>query len=294
MNTKYNITRCYLEITNVCNLNCVFCPKTTRKKHMMTQEELTHWPPISPVRSSFFISISWANRFYIHNCHSLYTRRATKASYQWLPPTELSFHNALTCWMPYPTNCKFHSIRTKETTQTILNSTSTKSWHLPKRLPAEDVLLFYVYGTKVAIIRWTFSLSQMSRTELVQVMPWRENVLLCVAQPDRYSCRWNHCALLSGPWWKSQFGQSIWAKSRPHSFIATCPRHLSRIHQPHGSGAPLPTLRLRCYRQTIQEISHRGSLIPNLLSPIKKRLSRLSYSRTLFIIFQDSRTLFII
>ena len=263
MNTKYDITRCYLEITNICNLNCVFCPKTTRKKHMMTQEELTHWPPISPVWWSFFISISWANHFYIHNCHSLYTRRATKASYQWLPPTVLSFHNALTCWMPYPTNCKFHSIRTKETTQTILNSTSTKSWHLPKRLPAEDVLLFYVYGTKVAIVRWTFSLSQMSRTELVQVMPWRENVgfhpsfsrhgrikasfilliwlnenvLLCVAQPNRYSCRWNRCALLSGPWWKSQFGQSIWAKSRPHSFIATCPRHLSRIHQPHGSGA---------------------------------------------------------
>ena len=42
MNTKYDITRCYLEITNVCNLNCVFCPKTTRKKHMMTQEKLTH------------------------------------------------------------------------------------------------------------------------------------------------------------------------------------------------------------------------------------------------------------
>ncbi len=42
MDTKHNITRCYLEITNVCNLNCVFCPKTTRKKHMMTQEELTH------------------------------------------------------------------------------------------------------------------------------------------------------------------------------------------------------------------------------------------------------------
>ena len=33
------ITRCYLEITNVCNLNCVFCPKTTREKHTMTLEE---------------------------------------------------------------------------------------------------------------------------------------------------------------------------------------------------------------------------------------------------------------
>lgn len=33
------ITRCYLEITNVCNLNCLFCPKTTREKHTMTLDE---------------------------------------------------------------------------------------------------------------------------------------------------------------------------------------------------------------------------------------------------------------
>lgn len=33
------ITRCYLEMTNVCNLSCVFCPKTTRAKHTMTLEE---------------------------------------------------------------------------------------------------------------------------------------------------------------------------------------------------------------------------------------------------------------
>ena len=33
------ITRCYLEITNVCNLNCVFCPKTEREKHTLTLDE---------------------------------------------------------------------------------------------------------------------------------------------------------------------------------------------------------------------------------------------------------------
>ena len=33
------ITRCYLEITNVCNLDCVFCPKTVRKKHRLSIEE---------------------------------------------------------------------------------------------------------------------------------------------------------------------------------------------------------------------------------------------------------------
>lgn len=33
------ISRCYLEITNVCNLSCSFCPKTERKKHALTPEE---------------------------------------------------------------------------------------------------------------------------------------------------------------------------------------------------------------------------------------------------------------
>ena len=33
------ISRCYLEITNICNLNCLFCPKTDRKKGRLTLEE---------------------------------------------------------------------------------------------------------------------------------------------------------------------------------------------------------------------------------------------------------------
>lgn len=33
------IDRCYLEITNICNLDCVFCPKNARKKQRMTMEQ---------------------------------------------------------------------------------------------------------------------------------------------------------------------------------------------------------------------------------------------------------------
>ena len=33
------ITRCYLEITNICNLDCIFCPKTVRAKRSLTLRE---------------------------------------------------------------------------------------------------------------------------------------------------------------------------------------------------------------------------------------------------------------
>ncbi|MGN0214161.1 MAG: radical SAM/SPASM domain-containing protein [Muribaculaceae bacterium] len=33
------ILRCYLEITNICNLNCVFCPKTRRPPQTITAEQ---------------------------------------------------------------------------------------------------------------------------------------------------------------------------------------------------------------------------------------------------------------
>ncbi|MBQ8337072.1 MAG: radical SAM protein [Bacteroidaceae bacterium] len=33
------ITRCYLEITNICNLDCLFCPKTSRPKRSLSPDE---------------------------------------------------------------------------------------------------------------------------------------------------------------------------------------------------------------------------------------------------------------
>ena len=39
LNGNDMISRCYLEITNVCNLDCLFCPKTDRAKRLMSPEE---------------------------------------------------------------------------------------------------------------------------------------------------------------------------------------------------------------------------------------------------------------
>ena len=35
------LKRVYLEITNVCNLSCSFCPKTRRKSRFLTVEEFS-------------------------------------------------------------------------------------------------------------------------------------------------------------------------------------------------------------------------------------------------------------
>ena len=35
----------YLEISNICNLKCIFCPGTKRKKHSMTEEEFSSLLP---------------------------------------------------------------------------------------------------------------------------------------------------------------------------------------------------------------------------------------------------------
>lgn len=47
----------YLEISNICNLQCAFCPGTARKKHAMTEEEFTTLlPKLRP----------WSDFLYFH------------------------------------------------------------------------------------------------------------------------------------------------------------------------------------------------------------------------------------
>lgn len=47
----------YLEISNICNLNCSFCPGTRRKAHVMMEEEFTYFlPKLRP----------WSDYLYFH------------------------------------------------------------------------------------------------------------------------------------------------------------------------------------------------------------------------------------
>ena len=42
MKTKYSYSRAYVEITNICNRSCSFCPGTQREPRRMTQGEFSH------------------------------------------------------------------------------------------------------------------------------------------------------------------------------------------------------------------------------------------------------------
>ena len=65
------ITRCYLEITNVCNLSCVFCPKTERAKHTLTLDEFDALTSQLEGKVKFLYFHLMGEPFLIRCCRSL-------------------------------------------------------------------------------------------------------------------------------------------------------------------------------------------------------------------------------
>jgi len=68
----------YLEITNICNLDCSFCHKTARERRLMSDKEFDILTDRLRGKAKFLYFHLWASRRYTPLCHVSLTSRATR------------------------------------------------------------------------------------------------------------------------------------------------------------------------------------------------------------------------
>ena len=107
------IDRCYIEITNVCNLSCDFCPKHNRAERRMTAQEFDLSQTEFVVGLSSCISISWVSLCFILYCLISSVWRVKKVSVPYLLPTALYPLRRCASFLLFPTRCSYHYILTK-------------------------------------------------------------------------------------------------------------------------------------------------------------------------------------
>ena len=107
------IDRCYIEITNTCNLNCHFCPKHTREKRQLSAEEFNLLTDKIRGKVCFLYFHLMGEPLLIPCCHSLSQRHARKDSRRCLPLMEPSCTVPWNSSTPYPTRYNSPSIPTK-------------------------------------------------------------------------------------------------------------------------------------------------------------------------------------
>ena len=69
----------YIEITNVCNLKCKFCPETNRKKEFMTLEKFEEI--IRTFQAQF--SITWDINNLVSNLYGIYKNASDNKIYEY-------------------------------------------------------------------------------------------------------------------------------------------------------------------------------------------------------------------
>lgn len=70
----------YVEISNLCNLRCHFCPGTRRTPRRMSPEEFAALLPKLQPYTIFCIFMSWASHFAIHSLRNFFVLPVHPAS----------------------------------------------------------------------------------------------------------------------------------------------------------------------------------------------------------------------
>lgn len=98
------IDRCYIEITNTCNLNCHFCPKHTRKKRQLSAEEFDLLTDKIRGKVCFLYFHIMGEPYYTLFYPSLSIWQERKVSKPYLHPTALCYPKLWISLTHFPTN----------------------------------------------------------------------------------------------------------------------------------------------------------------------------------------------
>ena len=102
------LDKIYLEITNVCNLDCSFCHKTSRAKKLMTEEEFNTILHKIEGRARYLFFHLMGEPPYILCSPTSSRRRVARDFCLPSPPMALSFSKKVTpCSLRFPTRSAF-------------------------------------------------------------------------------------------------------------------------------------------------------------------------------------------
>ena len=259
------ITRCYLEITNVCNLNCVFCPKTERAKHTLTLDEFDALTSRLEGEVKFLYFHLMGEPF----LHPLLPQFVLMARRKGFVPvittngTLLSRRPDLLDALPHKIQISLHSHEgnAKENLAGYVDGVMVFAQEAARR------------GCVVVLRLWNEGGHNSQNAEILDMIaqrqprPWAERhdgwrlaENLFVRSEEHTSERYRG-AVLSRPQRRHCAWQSVQSESRRYTCLAKSTCHLRRLHQSYRRRATLPALRLFGCVEEVQKVEVAGYVL---------------------------------
>ena len=147
--------KAYLEITNVCNLNCSFCPKTKRSPRFITTEEFLHLiDEVTPFTDYVYFHLMGEPLLHpkLKEFFTICGERGLKVSLTTNGP--LLKKNRTSCFLPHPcTGSAFRSTALKQIRpdKRLRNTYRISCSFVPLLLNRPKPTAYFVSGTKTVL-----------------------------------------------------------------------------------------------------------------------------------------------